>query len=159
MDAHLEIDQNPLCGRRAALLGAGALGVAGLAACTGAQQAVDSATGAAKGAVGSASSAVASATDALKDLARTADIPVGGGKVFAQAGVIITQPTAGTFKAFTNVCTHQGSHIDRVADGVMECPAHHSKFSIADGSVVQGPATQPLPAKSVTVSGTGISVT
>ena len=144
----IQIDSTlPLCGRRAALLGAGALGVAGLAGCSGAQEAVDQAT-----------SAVSSATDAVKDAIATADIPVGGGKVFTDLGVIVTQPTAGSYKAFTNVCTHQGSKIDKVADGVMECPLHHSKFSIDDGSVVAGPATKALPAKSVSVSGDGITV-
>ncbi len=92
------------------------------------------------------------------NLATKADIPVGGGKIFASAGVIITQPTAGTFKAFSDICTHQGATIDRVSSGIMQCPLHGSEFSITDGSVVQGPATQPLPEKSVTVTGDNISV-
>jgi nitrite reductase/ring-hydroxylating ferredoxin subunit len=145
----IEIDDTaPACGRRAALLGIGALGVAGLVGCSDAQDAV-----------GSASSAVSSATQAVKDAIATADIPVGGGKVFPDLGVIVTQPTAGSYKVFTNICTHQGTKIDKVADGVMECPLHHSKFSIADGSVVAGPATKALPEKSVKVSGDGITVT
>jgi nitrite reductase/ring-hydroxylating ferredoxin subunit len=135
-----------LCGRRAALLAAGAVGIAGLAACSGGSSSANTTSGADASAAGGA------------DLAKTTDIPVGGGKIFAAAGVIVTQPTAGTFKAFSDICTHQGSPIDQVHDGVMECPLHHSEFSIKDGSVVQGPATQPLPEKTVTVSGGSISV-
>jgi nitrite reductase/ring-hydroxylating ferredoxin subunit len=146
---HIEIDDTaPVCGRRAALLGIGGLGVAGLVGCSQAQDAV-----------GSASGAVSSATEAIKGAIARADIPVGGGKVFADLGVIVTQPTAGTYKAFTNVCTHQGAKIDKVENGAMICPLHQSHFSIVDGSVEQGPATMPLPEKSVKVSGDGITVT
>src|SRR5438045_257807 len=35
---------------------------------------------------------------------KTSDIPVGGGKVFDSAKVVVTQPKAGEFKAFTAVC-------------------------------------------------------
>jgi len=136
-----------LCGRRAALIAAGVVGIGGLAACSGGSS---SAQGQGGGQTGGAAGG--------SNLATKADIPVGGGKIFAAAGVIITQPTAGTFKAFSDICTHQGSAIDQVYDGVMECPLHHSEFSIKDGSVVQGPATQPLPEKTVTVTGDNLSV-
>ncbi|MEE4546403.1 Rieske (2Fe-2S) protein [Streptomyces sp. V4-01] len=86
-------------------------------------------------------------------LARTSEIPVGGGKVFAAQKVVVTQPTAGQFKAFSAVCTHQGCTVAGVADGVISCPCHGSKFHVADGSVADGPASAPLPAKQVTVSG------
>lgn len=141
-----------VCGRRAALIAAGVTGVAGLAACSGGSS--GSGTSSSQGAA-SGSSGAGSAGGAL---ATTADIPVGGGKIFASAGVIVTQPTSGQFKAFTTTCTHQGGTIDKVAQGVMECPLHGSEFSIKDGAVVRGPATKPLPEKTVTVSGDSISV-
>jgi hypothetical protein len=34
-------------------------------------------------------------------LARTSDIPVAGGKIFSTEKVVVTQPVAGQFKAFT----------------------------------------------------------
>ncbi|MER6151034.1 Rieske (2Fe-2S) protein [Streptomyces hirsutus] len=91
-------------------------------------------------------------------LASTADIPEGGGKVFADSKVVVTQPTAGEFKAFSATCTHQGCAVKSVADGVINCPCHNSNFSIADGSVQSGPATKPLPAMEITVSGDSITL-
>ena len=148
-----------VCGRRAALIAAGAVGVGTLAACSGGDSG-SSATSSTSSSAASSSAATSSDSSAGGGtaLAKTTDIPVGGGKVFADAGVIVTQPEAGTFKGFTNVCTHQGAKIDQVTDKVMECPLHHSEFSITDGSVVQGPATQPLPEKTLTVTGDEISV-
>ncbi|MEO3975449.1 Rieske (2Fe-2S) protein [Streptomyces sp. CAU 1734] len=86
-------------------------------------------------------------------LARTADIPVGGGKIFADEKVVVTQPVPGDFRAFSAVCTHQHCLVTTVADGTVDCPCHGSEFRIADGSVVRGPAVRPLPPERITVSG------
>jgi nitrite reductase/ring-hydroxylating ferredoxin subunit len=93
-----------------------------------------------------------------KELARTADIPVGGGKVFGDAGVVVTQPKKGEFKAFTNICTHKQCPVSAVEGGTINCPCHGSKYSIEDGSVKHPPATQPLAAKEITVSGDSITL-
>ncbi|MET7754903.1 Rieske 2Fe-2S domain-containing protein [Streptomyces sp. NPDC005389] len=94
-----------------------------------------------------------------KALARTADIPVGGGTVFKAEKVVVTQPTAGEFKAFSAVCTHQGCLVNKVADGTIDCPCHGSKFRVTDAAVVAGPAPRPLPAEQITVSGDSITLT
>ncbi|MET9678556.1 Rieske 2Fe-2S domain-containing protein [Streptomyces sp. NPDC006482] len=91
-------------------------------------------------------------------LARTSEIPVGGGTVFAEQKVVVTQPAAGEFKAFSAVCTHQGCLVNKVADGTIDCPCHGSKYRIADGSVAAGPAPRPLPAEQITVSGESITL-
>ncbi|MEU5581039.1 Rieske (2Fe-2S) protein [Streptomyces huasconensis] len=91
-------------------------------------------------------------------LARTADIPVGGGKIFKDEGVVVTQPTKGEFKAFSNLCTHKQCPVTSVEGGTINCPCHGSKFSIADGSVEQKPATSPLPAAEITVDGDSITL-
>jgi Rieske Fe-S protein len=88
----------------------------------------------------------------------TSEIPVGGGKVFAGRQVVVTQPSAGEFKAFSAVCTHQGCLVNQVADGTIVCPCHGSMFSIKDGSVEGGLAQSPLPEKKVTVTGTTLTV-
>ena len=89
-------------------------------------------------------------------LASTADVPVGGGKILASQKIVITQPQAGTFHAFTAVCTHQGCIVGTVAGGTIDCPCHGSKFSITDGSVVNGPASSPLAPVAIKVQGTSI---
>ena len=89
-------------------------------------------------------------------LASTADIPVGGGKILADKKIVITQPKAGSFDAFTAVCTHQGCIVGSVTGGTINCPCHGSKFSITNGSVVNGPASSPLAPVSIKVQGTSI---
>lgn len=91
-------------------------------------------------------------------LATTGEIPVGGGKVFAEQKVVVTQPAAGEFKAFSAVCTHQGCTVRDVTGGVIKCPCHQSTFAVADGAVQGGPATQPLPEKPIKVEGDQISL-
>ena len=89
-------------------------------------------------------------------LASTASVPVGGGKILTAQQIVITQPAAGSYKAFTAVCTHQGCIVSTVADGTIDCPCHGSKFSVKDGSVVNGPAPSPLAPVAIKVQGTSI---
>jgi Rieske Fe-S protein len=96
------------------------------------------------------------AGDGGKVLAKTADIPEGGGKVIGD--VVVTQPKAGEFKAFSSKCTHQGCAVKDVASGIINCPCHNSQFSAADGSVKKGPATSPLPPASISVDGDSIKL-
>ncbi|WP_404830869.1 Rieske (2Fe-2S) protein [Streptomyces albidocamelliae] len=97
-------------------------------------------------------------TSSSKELAKTTDIPEGGGKVFKSEGVVVTQPEAGTFKAFSATCTHAGCAVTSIANGVIACPCHGSSFSITDGSVQSGPATKALPATRITVDGDAITL-
>lgn len=92
-------------------------------------------------------------------LASTSDIPVGGGKVFAEEEVVITQPTEGEFRCFSAVCTHQGCLVNAVQNGTINCDCHGSRFAVADGSVTAGPAPAPLLERSVRVNGDQISLT
>ena len=86
-------------------------------------------------------------------LTTTGEVPVGGGVILAEDGLVVTQPEAGTFKAFSSKCTHQGCQVTKVTDGTINCPCHGSKFSISDGSVQAGPAKSPLPETTVSVDG------
>lgn len=135
----------PLSGpaRRTVMAAAGAAGLAvALTACGSEDDSSDSATeqGAAAGTA----------------VTKTTDIPEGGGKIFKDQGVVITQPTAGTYKAFSSKCTHAGCAVTGVANGVITCPCHNSEFSVTDGSVKKGPATEALAAEQITVSGDSI---
>ncbi|MER7108990.1 Rieske (2Fe-2S) protein [Streptomyces sp. NPDC000229] len=93
------------------------------------------------------------------ELARTADVPSGGGRILKERKVVVTQPQEGEFKAFSAVCTHQGCIVATVEDGTINCACHGSRFRIADGSVARGPATRPLPAEQITVEGDSIRLT
>ncbi|KAA6223353.1 Rieske (2Fe-2S) protein [Streptomyces albofaciens JCM 4342] len=155
-------------GRRTVVAAVGAAGLAAaLAACGngsdgyGADGSGDGAssapsgseTGSAAGSDGAGGGA-SKGGDASGDvLAKTADIPEGGGKVFKDRKVVVTQPAAGEFKAFSAVCRHQGCLVDEVANGTINCPCHGSKYAIDDGSVRNGPATQGLSAAKVSVAG------
>lgn len=88
--------------------------------------------------------------------AKTSDIPVGGGKVFENEKIVVTQPTAGTFKCFTAICTHAGCVVGDVSGGTINCPCHGSKFKVADGSVAGGPAKKALAAVAIKVDGDAI---
>jgi Rieske Fe-S protein len=79
-----------------------------------------------------------------KELAKAADVPVGGATLNRDLKVIISQPSAGVYKAFTAVCTHQGCTVGAPAEGKAVCPCHGSAFKTADGSVLKGPAAAPL---------------
>ena len=89
--------------------------------------------------------------------AKVADIPVGGGKIFPDAQTVITQPEQGEFKAFDSICTHQACPVASVTDTI-NCDCHGSKYSINDGSVVNPPAPNPLPAKTIKVDGDTLTV-
>ncbi|MFS8203904.1 Rieske (2Fe-2S) protein [Streptomyces sp. CWNU-52B] len=93
-----------------------------------------------------------------KELTRTGDVPVGGGKILKAEKVVVTQPERGGFKAFSAVCTHQGCVVADVSDGTINCTCHGSKFRVTDGSVAGGPAPKPLPARRITVTGDSISL-
>ena len=84
-------------------------------------------------------------------LGAASEIPVGGGKIYAAARVVVTQPKRGQYKAFSAVCTHVGCILNEVANGTIDCPCHGSEFKITTGAVVTGPAPAPLPKKQITI--------
>jgi Rieske Fe-S protein len=84
-------------------------------------------------------------------LGAASEIPVGGGKIYTAAKVVVTQPTRGQYKAFSAVCTHVGCIMSEVANGTIDCPCHGSEFKITTGAVVTGPAPAPLPKKQIKI--------
>ncbi|MGC4770831.1 Rieske (2Fe-2S) protein [Micromonospora sp. DT44] len=145
--------------RRTLLTGVGAVGAAVVLAACGSDDGSGSDSPTSGGpAVPSTGDAGGGDRQNAQSLATTADIPVGGGKILAAEGVVITQPTAGQFKGFSPICTHQNCPVSNVDGGTINCTCHGSKFSIEDGSVKAGPATKPLPPKEIKVTGDQISL-
>ncbi|GAA4227365.1 Rieske (2Fe-2S) protein [Actinomadura meridiana] len=142
--------------RRGLLVGAGFAGIAGLvAACGGSDDADGSKdTGSSGGSGGSGGQSPGGAAGgAGTALASAAEIPVGGGKIFKDAKVVVCQPTQGQFTAFSATCTHRGCPVGSVSGGTINCDCHGSKFKITDGSVANPPANEPLPEKKINVQG------
>ncbi|MEW2047849.1 Rieske (2Fe-2S) protein [Streptomyces sp. NBC_00377] len=153
--------------RRTVVAAAGAAGLSvALTACGGSDDdsSSSSASAGTSGSTGTTGAASTGGTGGGDDsaagaaLTKTADIPEGGGKVFDAEKVVVTQPAAGTYKAFSAVCTHQGCAVKSISDGVINCPCHNSNFSITDGSVKSGPAKKPLPEVAIKVSGDSITL-
>jgi Rieske Fe-S protein len=163
-----EPHKDPLATRRGMLAGVGLVGLAGAITACGASGSSSSpaaginstpeagATTAAVPTASSAQSASASGAGLTDALASTSEIPVGGGKIFDKAVVVVTQPTAGEYKAFSAVCTHMGCIVNQISGGRIDCPCHGSEYSITDGAVLAGPAPRPLPAKQIKVTGDSI---
>lgn len=86
-----------------------------------------------------------------------ADITVGSGKIVGN--YVVTQPTAGTFAAFSVLCTHQNLPVQQVTEATIICGRHGSTYSIKDGSVLTGPATKGLAKATVTKSGDTLTIT
>lgn len=86
-----------------------------------------------------------------------AEVPVGGG-VLLEAPYVVTQPTAGEYKAFDKTCPHQGCMVTFVRDSSIVCACHGSEFAIADGSRTLGPATKGLATVPVEVDGDTLRV-
>ncbi|MEU4212012.1 Rieske (2Fe-2S) protein [Streptomyces sp. NPDC026206] len=125
--------------RRTVLRGAALAGAAGLgaAACSG-------------GGSGAKGPAVPTAP---VDLGAAGEVPVGGARLYREQRLVVSQPAAGEYKAFSAVCTHAGCVVDKVEDGKVSCPCHGSTFDATTGKVLQGPAGAPLPSVPVKADG------
>ena len=146
----------PTTGRRTVLLGA-----AGVTAGAGALAACSSPPMPSPQAPAGAPSPGPGGSGAVPNPAGTpvAEVPVGGGRIFPDQQVVVTQPVAGEFKAFSTTCTHQGCAVTMIEDGHIICPCHGSQFDLTTGApTAESLAKQPLQAKQVAVSGNTFTV-
>ena len=73
--------------------------------------------------------------------------------------VIVAQPAAGQFVAFSAACTHECCTVNYNASAKQfDCHCHGSVFSTT-GAVVSGPASTPLPKLAVCADACGVTVT
>jgi len=151
--------------RRAVLTSGAVIAGAGIAAVTLAACGDNSGSAAASASApapeGSAPAASAGSASSGEKIAMVSDVPVGS--IFAfedpQGGpAFLLQPAAGTFLAYSGICTHNGCTVG-YDEGAAEfaCPCHGARFEAATGDVVQGPAQRPLTKIAVVESGGVIS--
>ncbi|MGW3014212.1 Rieske (2Fe-2S) protein [Streptomyces sp. NPDC001219] len=159
-------------GRRAVVAAVGAAGLtAALAACGGGMSDAESGGGSkaagddqaapgtsGEGGTGGSGGDGSAGGEAGPALAKTSEIPKGGGKIFKGEKVVVTQPQDGDIKAFSAICTHAGCLVGEVSGGTINCMCHGSKFDITDGSVKTGPATKALAPAKVTVKGGSVTL-
>lgn len=81
-------------------------------------------------------------------VARLGEIPVGGVKLFQYPQVkeqcILVRTAEDHYAAYSQKCTHLSCAVF-YAEGALVCPCHEGRFSVQDGSVLQGPPTRALP--------------
>lgn len=87
-----------------------------------------------------------------------ADVPVGSGLIVSDSSWVVTQPSAGTYRAFDRTCPHAACPVSQVQQDQIVCTCHGSRFAIADGSVLQGPAQEGLTEASVSESGGTLTI-
>jgi Rieske Fe-S protein len=149
-------DHEPRPTRRIVFHGLGALGVAvALAGCgsdnTGSTEPAPDQSKSSGGSTGGAAPG--------KALTTTSEVPVGGGVILADQKVVITQPKAGQFDAFSAVCTHQGFLVTSVEGGTITCNHHGSQYDAKTGAVKAGPAPAGLQKVGIVVKGGKILAT
>ena len=78
-------------------------------------------------------------------IVRASDLAVGMAHKFTDASgnpAYLLQPKAGSFTAYSAVCTHQGCPVSYTGNG-FQCPCHGASYDTT-GQVTGGPAPQPL---------------
>lgn len=98
---------------------------------------------------------------AFEPITTLADLPDGAYKEYEAAGrEIIVANLGGRLYAFDAICSHLDGPLVQgaLAGGIIECPWHFSRFRVADGAVVAGPATRPIAAYPVRLDGDRVMV-
>lgn len=72
-------------------------------------------------------------------------------------GVIIARLAGGNIVALSSTCTHAGCTVNFDGSSTFPCPCHGSVFS-SSGSVLNGPAFQPLTRYNTQLSGTSLRI-
>lgn len=143
-----------LCGAALAALGLTASACSGSSE-SGSSDSSDSSGSGGEGASQDGGKAPESGGGESVSLGAASAIPVGGAKVFAKQKLLVSQPKKDEFKAFSAICTHQGSLLDSVEKDQAVCPLHGSRFQTDTGEPSKGPATAPLPEVPVSVGEDG----
>jgi Rieske Fe-S protein len=149
--------------RRVVLMGAGGIGVAAALAACGTDSSGTNPNGSdfnnnpipagSEGTTGGSTGGGSNAAGGTV-LVAASKVEVGGGVILDD--MVVTQPTEGTFKAFSKICTHQGCPVSKIEGGQIKCLCHASDFSIETGEPTKGPAKKALTETPVTLDGDNI---
>ncbi len=74
------------------------------------------------------------------------------------SGMLLYRQSENMVKVYSRICTHNACTIDSFQNGTSTCPCHGSQFNTS-GSVVNGPATNPLNQYSATITGNIVTIT
>ena len=151
-------------GAVAVIVGVGAVVVGGIGRAVAGDSSSDVASGkpSAKPSTGESASAQPTASGGGVPAGGTSigvstDLPVGGSLAFTDGAGnpgFALQPKAGSYLAYSAVCTHEGCTVGYdQAVNQFACPCHGARFDGASGDVVRGPARDPLQKYTVTESG------
>ena len=97
-------------------------------------------------------------------IARTAEIPVGGVKLFrypnSKEQCLLVHIGENAYAAYSQKCTHLSCAVYYSREeNQLICPCHNGRFSIRDGAVIQGPPTRALPRVALALEGGKIIAT
>jgi len=117
--------------RQVLLASAAGVAMAGLAACSDSDESLPTTE--------KPASSTPSSGSVNKVVAKTTDVPVGSVYKFTDpnSGIpaYILQPAAGTFIAYSSICTHQGCIVDAYPDASgFVCACHGAKYDSATGA-------------------------
>ena len=91
-------------------------------------------------------------------VAGAGELGVGEVKIFAYPTAddpcILVRTGSDSYAAYSQKCTHLSCAVYYAKEyNRLECPCHRASFSIADGSVMEGPPQRPLPRVGIEIKG------
>jgi nitrite reductase/ring-hydroxylating ferredoxin subunit len=146
------------CSRRSVLTGAAGTACAALAltACGSEDsESDDSGSGGSESSANGSNGSEESNEPGGEPLASLDEVPVGEATAITTPGGdsgFVFRADETTVAAFSAVCTHSGGNLQSQG-AELECPLHGSVFDPATGEVIEGPASEPLPAINVRIEG------
>jgi nitrite reductase/ring-hydroxylating ferredoxin subunit len=79
---------------------------------------------------------------------KSEDVPEGTAKAYPVAGKeVAIARSEGVLYGFSDICTHKACNLSlggEIEGNTIQCECHGSIFDMSDGSVIEGPAQEPI---------------